>query len=567
MPSLPKNAREQDEAFAVQMNVSDIGSLSNVYAAIPHRDDSEQTENIQVIFLDPSLFLRIFSNGGKYDMSKFKYLSHVRKTATDGTISAGAGRYKMSSITISHRVGPVQATEPTATIMHLVSLERIADAPLSIPQRRVALVSLHSWTFNTLPANAFNVFHCLETLGLGVKSFRSSLCEQSNQKHKSVGVDLKAAIQKRQEDGYNVVKYRTVTGEETAAIFRGPLTPTFVAQPLKKDFVMQSNFGTDLQMLDPNLCLMDLTYSAAWQLGKTLAMGDQSFTGALARLRGLIHSQATKQAKKEIHEALGCYVSRDEAVRGTKDLVKWFSILNSNLHKHQKTVTGSARWQQSSDPHEWIDISLQSPHILNRIGRLADDACIEAALSSDGTFYNELNVPNNTDYAHVLSWVIDKIHLRNIPGHYYLPDPTYLPEETLKFFYVDANWTDAMVDGALSLANHWSSKPQKDFVRTAIKNAINANVRLKDPKTGIRPQMPNYGFLLRSQLLVQFPDLTISAAFKPIATNDDGEKPRAPILIQKKIAPNTMLCLFDCTPPELSALAFTPPPHQQCFSA
>jgi len=190
---------------------------------------------------------------------------------------------------------------------------------------------------------------------------------------------------------------------------------------------------------------------------------------------------------------------------------------------------------------------------------------LNLAESMDGGIYNGHNCPINTDFAHILDWIMDKLLLANIPAHYLIPDPSYLPEETLRFFHVDWNWTDAMIDGALSLANHWANTPDTDDCRKAIKDALNRYIFAKDPTLKYRPQMPQYGFLLRSSLLVKFPDLTVSATFapKPAWAPDNAG---APILIQRKLAEDTLLCLFDSAHPELTTLAFTMPPHQQFFT-
>ena len=39
-----------------------------------------------------------------------------------------------------------------------------------------------------------------------------------------------------------------------------------------------------------------------------------------------------------------------------------------------------------------------------------------------------------------------------VPFHYLIPNPALLPPESLRFFHLDDNWVDALVDGALSIA-------------------------------------------------------------------------------------------------------------------
>ena len=67
--------------------------------------------------------------------------------------------------------------------------------------------------------------------------------------------------------------------------------------------------------------------------------------------------------------------------------------------------------------------------------------------------YNEINTPYSVDWMLVLRFVLDLYYLINVPVHYLLTDPSHLPDESLRFFYVDQNWINALVDGALSLGN------------------------------------------------------------------------------------------------------------------
>ncbi|KAF5549758.1 Tol [Fusarium napiforme] len=74
--------------------------------------------------------------------------------------------------------------------------------------------------------------------------------------------------------GGNVtIQNRTVTGGMSACSTRRPFTPTLKPRALRKGFA-QSNFGNDLQIQDHGLRLMNLTHANAWQLNKSLVMGD-----------------------------------------------------------------------------------------------------------------------------------------------------------------------------------------------------------------------------------------------------------------------------------------------------
>ncbi|RYP11822.1 hypothetical protein DL767_011437 [Monosporascus sp. MG133] len=102
--------------------------------------------------------------------------------------------------------------------------------------------------------------------------------------------------------------------------------------------------------------------------------------------------------------------------------------------------------------------------------------------------------------------------LSGVPAHYLISDPTHVPPESLRFFYIDPSWVDAMIDGALSLANH--SGEDKD--RVAINAAINAYLaHHPEHQPEYTPQTPRYGFYLRSDLVSMFPDIKVEIKSVP----------------------------------------------------
>jgi hypothetical protein len=399
------------------------------------------------------------------------------------------------AIVVSHRLGPTDITVSTPVLVHLVSLHGIDTQSVDLVANRehILMTSLFSWTYTALPPGSPDVVSMLQHLGnkdAGLSVLRTDLTVDPPQKKsfdKLSEPDIAKWITKRQADGYTLTRYRTITGEQTAAIYCGPLTSTRIPYPLHEKVSFQSNFGTDLQILDPDSSLMPLTQTD-------------------------LESEA--------------------------DL---FSLRSDHVY-HQ--------------------MPFQSLYYLND----------GTANTPNGGPYNYHNIPNNTDYAVIQEWVLDRLHMAGIPAHYLLPDPSHIPPESLCFFHIDRNWLDAMVDGALSLANHLADVPEEDYTRSSLKATLNRY--LTTPLVGdYLQQIPAYGFMLRSQLLVQFPDLAVGAEFAlekdDVHTSEDWAhaKPTAPILVQRKLAPDIMLVLFDREPPKLSSVTFTLPAHQQTFIA
>ncbi len=48
-------------------------------------------------------------------------------------------------------------------------------------------------------------------------------------------------------------------------------------------------------------------------------------------------------------------------------------------------------------------------------------------------------------------WLADKYQMCGVPFRYLVPDEGLLPPESIRFFYMDRNWSDAMAAGALSI--------------------------------------------------------------------------------------------------------------------
>ncbi|KAL2214432.1 hypothetical protein CC79DRAFT_1328344 [Sarocladium strictum] len=597
----------------------------------PLDPDVKAKAKTSLIAVKSDIFGKLFpSREGEttFDVSPYRFMSHVRTVPTQGTLSAGivadndhdsklAGTQTLS-IVVSHRLGPTDVKVPTPVLAHLVSLQGIDGRQTSDinGKKHVLMTSLFSWSYNALPPDAPDVVSMLQYLGTdgkGLSVLRTDMGNGSPEpKYASKEEEI---VSKRQRDGYNIVRHRVITGEQTAAIYRGPLTPTRVPHPLNNGISFQSNFGTDLQILDPDIGLMDISYASAWQLGKTLAMADPAFTSALSRLRMLVNQQALNTARKTVVQAMRSpsvstvgrssldtklsifsdrnpyvtYMGKDEIKSDMLDIVKALNGMNEKIHE-SGTAFSTNRWRrrepkassqssgmfpsttQGRGEEEDDVMSLRSAHIYHQMPEHALFHTLDHANTpgDNGKPYNYHEIPSNTDYAIIQEWVLDKLHLSSIPAHYLFPDPSYIPVETLRFFHIDSNWMDALVDGSLSLANHLASEPEEDYCRTALKETLNRY--FKSSIAGdYRQQMPAYGFVLRSKLLVQFPDLAVSAEFSKdgVHSSEDWDKvkPRAPILVQRRLGPDMMLVLMDREPPGLTGVTFTLPAHQQTFTA
>jgi len=81
-------------------------------------------------------------------------------------------------------------------------------------------------------------------------------------------------VAERLNNGHTLVRYRLNTGDETVAFTRGPCIP-HPWGPVDAYLDSMVNYSTSLQILDQEVgSIMDISYSSAWELGRSLAFAD-----------------------------------------------------------------------------------------------------------------------------------------------------------------------------------------------------------------------------------------------------------------------------------------------------
>ena len=141
--------------------------------------------------------------------------------------------------------------------------------------------------------------------------------------------------------------------------------------------------------------------------------------------------------------------------------------------------------------------------------------------------------------------------LQGLPLSYLLPDPALLPDESIRFFFIDPQWMQALVTGVLSVSAAGTNG--QAFVARHLDAAIAAvRQRLRASAE------PITGFLLRSGLVSAYPHLDVrafgtDATGKPPAPGADPDDPttaalQLPTLRLETIAPDLLLALFAGVP-------------------
>lgn len=583
-PPQPKPL-QQSSTQAIRLTLQDLESTKHIVSPIKSKDSKTPDKTMaDFIFVKPELFTSLFSRfsalnqreaATKPDTSPYRFLSHVRKINTSGMAVAGKEDIGIFSVVIANRSGPLDYPKGTMVSAHLVSLEGVEEnvsLPIAGDTKYAALCSLFSWSYAVTPPNTVNVPDAFDHLGKTLSLLRppDEVIERIRSEAKDT---VSKRVVQRLEDGYSLVKHRTMTGEITVSFFRGPFTPTVVerrwktTQDANTDANRCSNSGTDLQILDKAVGIMDISYSVAWQVGRMLALADQAFTTALIRLRTAIHDRAMRESKRIAIEKWrkNGHIDRITLLGALPLLCQNLGEITMAREDENSTFSprlASKRWNRRTLKESEIpSLDYLAPLIQAEYPEQAVQAALYLAMGTDGNVYDETNNPRSIDWMIVLAWVMNRMFFDGIPAHYLVTDPSHLENERLNFFYIDANWTDALIDGALSPGNHLG----EDRDRAAIKRALNRYIYEKPKRLLHPPQIPTYGFYLRSDLVSMFPDLKVTTHPEPKKDHPG----KAPLLRHEIIADGLMLALLDRVPHKdgFNELHFTQPPHQQRFAA
>lgn len=160
--------------------------------------------------------------------------------------------------------------------------------------------------------------------------------------------------------------------------------------------------------------------------------------------------------------------------------------------------------------------------------------------------------------AELRRWLVSLRLLEAVPFAYLVPDTELLPPESIRWFYLDRRWTDALVQGALSVGTVNSDDrtqltAQYDAIRAELDREERQVRRGADASRLDGEGGPISGFLLRSQAVSGWPAIHVRAfSVDPEeaddARYDEDDERRLRLLRLERLAPAVLLCLFDGIP-------------------
>ncbi|GIK95839.1 MAG: hypothetical protein BroJett029_00480 [Alphaproteobacteria bacterium] len=154
-------------------------------------------------------------------------------------------------------------------------------------------------------------------------------------------------------------------------------------------------------------------------------------------------------------------------------------------------------------------------------------------------------------------WLARLRLLEGVPFAYLVADSELLPPESVRFFYLDRNWTDALVQGALSVGTlNSADRAQLEPLYGEIRRELDEEERDVRMPGGEPVQRGTAGvitgFLLRSRAVSGWPGMHVRAYSREVGGDEEivpeSHPNRLKLLRLERLAPAVLFALFDGIP-------------------
>jgi hypothetical protein len=480
-------------------------------------------------------------------IGELKYLAHVRQVNTGDQAIMGFEDMGWFSVVTGNRLLVSAAETGTRFYVHLVSLEGyygIMSGATPWPKKKsdpsqpqdIALASLYNWTFLSQPEK-LNFAQLVENFASQSGGNPDNLLLRRPAVAPSNPDPATKATLARLQNGYVPLNYLTPTGDTTFAWYRGPLTPV-IAQPLPRpseDYHFPSS--SSMMIYDKATGIFDQSYSAAWSLGQALALADGNFSQALMDYR--------KKSYSLIGRLMDVLVTANEASQADLAQIIQSSAVRNTFRKivgedlGTKLTAIMRREPAASRNGTPLTAPAAPPNPVDTVNNFLAEPAVQDFLKEE----------IEDDLLPVAAWLARKQLLYDIPFDHLVPDQLALPVESLRFFYIDQNWLDSLVDGALGIGVQ-SSKDSflNGVMRGVINDTIGAETklirsRLLGTATGDTekdsPAEALSGILVRSAVVSGWPGLAVKAFKGDFATGTPLK-----LLRMDRLSANVLLCIF-----------------------
>lgn len=479
------------------------------------------------------------------------YLTHVREIDIDNQAITDVSEPGWFSVVVGNRFLD-SGEDGNKYFIHLVSLEGFDEhlEGADIPKNEIQLVSLYNWKCVSQPE-----------LGKSFAELAENFVEQSEgdperlllRRYIDVPEDPDAATAQaleRLNNGYVPISHQLATGETTFAWYRGPFTPV-MPQEIPRDNKVYHYPSADSAMIyDKASGVFDQSYAAAWTLGRLLALAHGAFSQAVFRYR--------KQSYAIIGKIADGLKDQPQHLRGNlSGIVKSKGAINEFKQRLKANVGKSL-----TTLFTHIDLDVP-PIALKSKEPPSHPVSLTQQLLSNPSLYSIIQDEISADDEDTITrWLARKQLLYDVPFNHLVADENWLPVEALRFFYLDQNWIDMLIDGALSVGVQSSkdvsfNQLMREQMGQKAQNKASVIrkqlLRGTQNEPGDTDKRPVAGLLIRSALVSGWPGLVVKGH---IGDSDVG------LLRMDHLSDSVLLCLFADIP---ETITLSEPDQGLCF--
>lgn len=319
-------------------------------------------------------------------------------------------------------------------------------------------------------------------------------------------------VRRRLQKGYLPLLYHTRLGDEGLCWGRSACVPVQVE--LVPDFFAQS--GDDVLCYDEDDGVFDVTYSLAFETGRTIAAQDDGFLDALFTLR---------QRAQELMD--GSFSRKIWSMEQGTAVQKLTTVLSSIKFEKLTEAFYLVKAEEKVGP-EKREVPDENPEDIEAYVKTKKEL-----------LYEQLQEETKS----VAKWLAKLLLLYPVDAQTLILHESLLPKESIRFFFLDENWLKCLYDGAVSIGMYSS---RQSLFNQLMREYLQEQTwkELRRYRASLYGQPPSYetkgpytGFLLRASVTAYWPAISVQAW-------DEAGRPLA-ILRMEHLAEGILIAIFD----------------------